>query len=134
MSSSEIDDFKKDIENLSKRGQELRKRELKVCDTVKYLLELIRKNQFNSYNQKIIDIIIKYQQLQARQRSLLESTLVAAKDRNEYIDHQARLQETLEKIAQFESEKEEIRENLESSFTVEELQNGRFLFSLKHHS
>lgn len=127
----QFEKLKKRVEEMSERGQDLRRRELVIADKVKYLLALLHETHFQSYNQKILDILAKYKQLHARQQNLLEDPMVSPDQQKDFNDYQSKLQDTIKEIAQLEAEKERIKSKLETTYAAQRLQNGKFLFSLK---
>lgn len=129
--ANEIEKLKNRITEINERGQNLRKRELKIADKVKYLLSSLQDNKFQTYNAKLIEILIKYQQLQVMQQNVLEKSIVSPQQMDEFQKSQLQLQQTIIEIGQFENQLKQIKSELESSFVAKELQNGHFLFSLK---
>lgn len=129
--ADEIEKLKNRIAEINERGQNLRKRELKIADKVKYLLSSLQDNKFHTYNTKLVEILIKYQQLQVMQQNIIEKSIVSPQQMDEFQKSQLQLQQTIIEIGQFENQLKQIKSELESSFVAKELQNGHFLFSLK---
>ena len=129
--ADEIEKLKNRIAEINERGQNLRKRELKIADKVKYLLSSLQDNKFHTYNTKLVEILIKYQQLQVMQQNIIEKSIVSPQQMDEFQKSQLQLQQTIIESGQFENQLKQIKSELESSFVAKELQNGHFLFSLK---
>ena len=132
---NEISKLNERINKLNERGQNLQRREsslqLKILDTIKYLHSLINES---NYNEKIISILVKYQQLKVRQQNLLERTIVSTAQKKEFAQFQSFLQNSIQEISRLEKEKDRVQSELESSFTAIDLQNDHFLFTLKMQS